>query len=814
MKTIEHDTQLKLSYGNSRKSMTWMTVEIPWSGLLAKLEEPTRGTETIAQYLSLSKGQQDDLKDIGGFVGGTLNGPRRKANAVIDRCLVTLDFDTIKPFGADAVIDKAASMGFGYCVYSTRKHRPQAPRLRIVYPLSRPVSTDEYDAISRRLAAIIGIEMADPTTFEPSRLMYWPSCCSDSEYLFRYGDMPPVDADFILGTYANWHDWSERPQVPGAPVQYQKLAMKQGDPKTKPGMVGEFCKVYDVPEAMAKFLPGIYEQTDADPNRYTYLGGSTTGGAIIYDNGNFLYSHHSTDPCSGKLVNAFDIVRLHRFGDEDDKAPPDTPFNRLPSYNKMIELAANDPEVIINMTRERREEAEKEFIDVPARDPEEDDGNPPEDENPDAWAVKVRRKKNGDAESLIDNVLLILENDPLIKDRFALNKFSSRGELFDAVPWDEHNKTRRMWSDTDSNGVYWFMEKKYGLTGRGAIDAGLDLHAARHAFNEVQDYLNGLIWDGTPRLNTLFSDYLGAENTPYTQAVCRKIFVAAVARAMNPGCKFDNMVILCGPQGIGKSTLIKKMAREEKWFTDDIKTFEGKETSELIQGIWLVEIAELDAFRRTEVSRIKQFLSLSVDRYRAAYAHYAKEFPRCCVFFGTSNKSDFLQDMTGNRRFWPVDVGIFPHKNVFTDLAPETIDQVWAEAKAMWMIGEPLYLTGDVAEAAQKVQEAHRDASSQEGMIMEFVSRKVPEDWQRYTLEERRGFWLGNNRDPKLKLVDRDRIAAIEIWCELYNRAPGDLKRSDAREINDILLNIPEYVRSETPLRFGPYNVQRGYKRV
>ena len=135
------------------------------------------------------------------------------------------------------------------------------------------------------------------------------------------------------------------------------------------------------------------------------------------------------------------------------------------------------------------------------------------------------------------------------------------------------------------------------------------------------------------------------------------------------------------------------------YFNDSIRTFEGKEASELLQGVWLVEVAELDAFRRTDVARIKQFLSLRADRYRAAYGRNVKELPRCCVFFGTCNQMDFLQDTTGNRRFWPVDVGEQPHsKTVWDDLTPEVIDQIWAEAKARWQMGEATYLTGEATQ--------------------------------------------------------------------------------------------------------------------
>ena len=340
---LVHDRQLNISVGTSRKDTSWKPQTITIGDLWDRLKSPARGVETLTQYLALKKAQQDDLKDVGGFVAGTLNGGHRKAGAVTGRDMVTLDFDTIPPYGTDGILQAVEDMGCGFCVYSTRKHMPTAPRLRILIPLDRTVTADEYEPIARHIAAQIGIHMADPTTFQPSRLMYWPSCSADGEYIFKYKDAPLIMADQILATYTDWHDFTSWPQVPGA-VSYQKLAMKQGDPDTKPGVVGAFNRAYgDVFNVMDKLLPGIYEPVDNDPNRFTYLGGSTTGGAVIYDNGKFLFSHHATDPCSGRLVNAFDLVRLHKFGDKDDAALDGTPNNRLPSYKAMCEFAVADP---------------------------------------------------------------------------------------------------------------------------------------------------------------------------------------------------------------------------------------------------------------------------------------------------------------------------------------------------------------------------------------------------------------------------------------------------------------------------------------
>ena len=781
---MTYDRPIIISAGKSRKDINWQRQTLTVSELYDRLKTPARGVEALSEYTKMKKAQQDDLKDVGGFVAGALAGGRRKANAVTGRDVITLDFDNVPGWQTDAVLATLDGLKCNYCVYSTRKHAPNAPRLRVLIPTDRTMTPDEYEPCARRMADYIGISMADPTTFEVSRLMYWPSCCSDSEFVFRTADEPFASVDSLLASYKDWHDISEWPQVPGS-FSYQKLAVKQGDPEAKPGIVGAFCRTYDIYRAIDELLPGIYEAVDNEKDRYTYLGGSTTGGAIVYDNGKFLFSHHATDPCSGRLVNSFDMVRLHRFGDADDVSDASTPANRLPSYKRMLEYANSLDDVAVLLMQERYDSAIADFEGVGA-DNADDPGN---------WMLKLQREpQTGRIKGSIDNVRIILENDPLLKGRFALNRFAGRGEVLEKLPWDvakgEHR--RRMWSDTDSNGLYWYMEKQYAITGRGNIDAALDIHAATHAFNEVQDYIEGLTWDGTPRLDTLFIDYLGAEDSLYNRTVCRKAFVAAVARAMLPGCKYDNMLILCGPQGIGKSTLLDKMSLG--FFNDSIRTFEGKEASELLQGVWLVEIAELDAFRRSDVTCIKQFLSLRADRYRAAYGRHVKDLPRCCVFFGTCNQVDFLQDTTGNRRFWPVDVGIVPHdKTVFNDLTDDVIRQVWAEAKVRWQMGESLYLTGEVEALARDKQEEHREASVQEGLILEFIERPVPDDWVKWDIDQRRAFWSGlaKGGEESYTMVERDKVCAAEVWCELYYKPISDMRKSDAREINAVLERLP-----------------------
>lgn len=794
---MQNDRKITITVGSSRKSADWQPQTLLLSEFWERLRIPARSTETIAEYLALSKGQQDNLKDVGGYVAGTLSGTRRKANAVMGRDILTLDLDNIPNGGTDDVARRVSGLGCGYCIYSTRKHRPDSPRLRVLLPLDRTCTADEYEPCARRMAAMVGLELVDPSTFEASRLMYWPSCCADSQYIYYVEDKPFLSVDGLLATYTDWKDVTSWPTPPGG-VTPARLAAKQGDPETKNGVVGAFCRVYNILSAMDKYLPGIYAPVDGYSGRYTFTGGSTTGGAVLYDNDKFLYSHHATDPCGGKLVNAFDMVRLHRFGDLDDNAEPGTPTNRLPSYAAMCEAANQDPQVYGLLMQERWGEATEGFTASPQS----------EELSDTSWMQKLKiHSKSGVPLSTIDNIWIILEHDPRLAGKFALNAFAGRGEVLGQLPWAE-SPNRRLWEDNDNAGLYWYLEKYYQITGPGKIDGALSLHSRKHAFNEITSYLQGLIWDGIPRLDSLFIDYLGAEDNAYIRAVTRKAFTAAVARAMQPGIKFDQMTILSGPQGIGKSTLLDKMSKG--WFTDSIRTFEGKEASELLQGTWLVEVAELDAFRKTDVSRIKQFISQRVDRFRAAYGRHVKEMPRCCVFFGTTNSTEYLQDRTGNRRFWPVDVGIQkPIKSVWDDL-PKELDQLWAEAIVRWRLGEPLYLAEGLAAAAAIQQEEHRETGTKEGLIRDWLEKPIPADWNKWPLDRRRIFWNGGAAG-EIHLVPRERVCALEVWCELFEGNKKDIQYSDAREINSVIATAPGWKRKGSALKFGYCGAQKGF---
>ncbi|SEO11806.1 virulence-associated E family protein [Paenibacillus sp. OK076] len=797
---MQFDRQLTISSAGTRHSTNWQTQTAYWSEIVERLRTAVRGAETLAEYLQLPKSKQDDLKDVGGFVGGSLSGGRRKANAVIGRDLVTLDLDNIPAGGTADILRRLDSLGCGYAVYSTRKHEENRPRLRVVAPLDKMATADEYEPIARKLGEIIGIGLCDPTTFEASRLMYWPSCSADSQYVFTFGDKPFLSVDGLLAMYPDWRNVASWPQVPGTGQTHVRLAAKQGDPTEKQGMVGAFCKVYDVPAAIEAFLPGVYLNTDDGSGRLTYVGGSTTGGAIVYDDGQFLFSHHATDPTGGRLVNSFDLVRLHKFGDQDDEAKPGTPTNKLPSYTSMMDFAMRQEPVAGLLMQERHQKATAAFADSPVL--------PAEPEDMD-WMRRLEFNSNGVYLKTVDNVLIVLEYDPALKDKIAFDEFANRGLVLGPLPWDAREE-RRPWASSDDAGIYHYIEKVYGIAVDAKINNALTLITHKKRFNDVRRYLEGLTWDGVQRLDTLFTDYLGAEDSLYTRTVSRKSFTAAVARAMEPGVKWDYMPILAGPQGLGKSTFLRFMGKD--WYSDSLTTFEGKDAMELIQGIWLNEVGELTGMSKSESNAVKQFLSRTEDIYREAYGKRTMPYPRRCVFFGTTNDSEFLRDRTGNRRFWPIDVGVLrPTKSVFQDLKGE-VDQIYAEAYVRWQLNEPLYLSGDIEEWAKERQEAHRESNAKEGIIQAFVDRPVPEDWLKRDLPTRRMYWSGEFGKPQEgEGGPRDRICAAEVWCECFNSDIKFMKQADTREINGILSCIPGW--EEYRGRFGPYETQRGYRR-
>jgi predicted P-loop ATPase len=286
---------------------------------------------------------------------------------------------------------------------------------------------------------------------------------------------------------------------------------------------------------------------------------------------------------------------------------------------------------------------------------------------------------------------------------------------------------------------------------------------------------------------------------------------------MKPGCKFDSVLTLVGRQGIGKSTLLSRLGGS--WYNENVTLFNiSKDTADMLQGSWIIELGELVGFRKAEVESVKNFISRTEDRYRKAYGRNTDIFPRQCVFFGTTNEPVFLRDPTGNRRWWPVETGVnLPCRDIFSELTPNEVAQIWAEAKEIYEAGEALYLERDVYDAAQKVQSQFSEYNEKAGMIEKYLELDIPENWEQMSLYERREYLVAKPNDTRYRdaeTVRRDKVCIPEIWCELFCGDLKSLRKMDSNEIANCLRQIDGWMENKNPMRFGGYGRQKGFYRV
>lgn len=790
---LEYDGNLSIAIGLNVSSKIWKNTKITWSNLVQKLATPVVTAETYKRFINATKEEQGKIKDVGGFVGGFLTNGRRDKTNVLYRQLITLDIDfSHENFWWDFTM----LFGCAAVIHSTHKSCPEKPRHRLIIPLDREVSQEEYQAIARKVAGDLNIDLFDQSTFDVNRLMFWPSVSSDMEYYFEFQDGPFLEADYILGLYNDWHDTSEWPTATDSTDVIMQAIKKQEDPENKKGIIGVFCRTYTIQEAIETFLSDVY--TPAGEGRYTYISGSTAAGLIVYDD-KFAYSHHGTDPAGGRLCNAFDLVRIHKFGHLDTGKEKEDKDKK--SFKAMEEFASKDANTKKHIAEEKFAEAKFEFAEeAKAEVPEEYDTS---------WTQELDANTKGEYENSANNLNIIIEHDQFLKDVFKLNIFDNKRYVTRSLPWRKVDTVEPL-RDVDYSGVRNYIECVYGIVSSQKVDDALALEFEKKKFHPIREYICAQKWDGIPRVNTLLIDYFGADDNAYTRAAIRKMLVAAVARVFEPGVKFDTALILVGDQGTYKSTFVKKLGMD--WFSDTFTTVQGKESFEQIQGAWLVEMAELSGLKKAEVESIKHYISKREDMFRPAYGRTVETYKRQCVFFGTTNNKDFLRDPTGNRRFMPIDVRPeYATKSVVGDLTQDEVDQIWAEAYQLYLAKEPLYLVGEEDIIAKIEQHKHSEMDERKGIIEEYLNTKFPEDWDKMDLYDRRR-WLD---DPLSKngTIQKDFVCVAEVWCECLGKEKNDMSRYNTRDINEILRSLPEWEAITSTKNFSLYGKQKYYKR-
>lgn len=776
---------LPIAYGNSCQAKLWSNKTITWDALCEKLKTTIRTTDTVEEYPKMKKADKEAAKDKGGFVGGKLRDNRRKIETVACRSMLTLDVDH-----AEVGFIEKFTEGCSYAavLYTTHGHTPEAPRVRILLPLTADISADKYAALARFFADEWGIDQFDECSYKPNQLMYWPTTPSNGEYICRTVEGDWLDADAYLEKHPDWKDCSLLPTSSRESTVRESAKKPQEDPLTKPGTVGVFCRAYGISAAIEKFLSDVYTPSVVE-GRFDYIPGEGCAGVVIYDD-KFAYSHHATDPACGKLVNAFDLVRIHRFGNDDGKK----------SFADMCEFAMQDDAVKLLAMEEKLAQAETDFA-ITDTD----------------WMTRLHyQPRTGILENSVYNLNLILNNDPDFAN-FAFNELANRIQITGPLPW-ERPEGNMFWRDADTAQLKSIIDIRYLPFSSRNHDVAFTKAADDRHFHPVRDYLNSLPeWDGIERVEDLFIRYLQADDTPYVRAVTRKTFAAAVARVYVPGIKFDCVPVLDGDQGIGKSTIVKDLVTSEYYSeTLSLTDMDDKSGAEKLQGFWAVEIGELAGMKKADIEKVKAFLSTCDDKYRPSYGKVVESHPRQCIIIATVNgERGYLRDITGNRRFWIIKLHQKKQKKTW-DFTPEYRAQFWAEAKEIWKSGEKLYLEGDLLEAAEEAQQSAMEVDERLGMVEEYLNAMLPDDWAEMDLFQRRNFLQGSEFGmPEHKGVHRrTEVSNAEIWCECYGKSLQELKPTDSYSIAALMAQLPNWERTTSIKRQPIYGRQRLYKKT
>ncbi|RGH48735.1 hypothetical protein DW894_07385 [Ruminococcus sp. AM41-10BH] len=396
--------------------------------------------------------------------------------------------------------------------------------------------------------------------------------------------------------------------------------------------------------------------------------------------------------------------------------------------------------------------------------------------------------KDGNIKSVkqfVHNFEIVMDKDDRFAGKIRFNEFAQQLYLCGNVPWEKEDNCRA-WSSHDDSALFSLIQADYGLKSRQDFADALKNVSMRNKFHPVRELLDSLTWDGKEHIRSLLPEYLGAEDSDYTYQVMRLWMLGAVSRVYKPGSKFDYTIILQGSQGIGKSTFLKLMALDDSWFNDSLDSLDSDKAVQSLTGSWIIELAELKSLARTAggVESVKRFLTATQDKYRIPYERRADTFYRQCVFAGTTNKDDFLQDETGNRRFLIVQTGVKkPSKSLFVPEIMDTIKQAWAEAVHIWKNEKPqLILPEAYMQEAKELQEANMADDGKRGIIQEYLEGKT-------------------------------QVCAREIWEKALGENVSP-RKYQITEINDIIAKVPGWKKLKSPRNFEGYGKQRGFQKT
>lgn len=766
-----------ISIGSSRHVTRLSKLTLSWDELIKKLAEPIVTIESFAEYEKYDKNKKLSIKDKGWFIGGVLQKSTRRSSSISFRSLLTIDIEKCKTDIYKKIDRLLNTYGFCGCVHSTHSHSKNNPHLRLIFPFEKgyePTTNDEYEYICRKVSNMLGIEYVDKTTFQATRVMFWPSRSRDGDWVFKTWDGLFLQKDMFLR--GDWTDMSKWPRHPLEKDLNKVVGKKQKDPTTKTGPIGAFCRAYSLDRLFSEILIDeennpIYEESDVE-DRYTYMPGSTSCGAVIYDT-HFLYSWHGSDPASERLSNAFDLVRLHMFDG---------------SETKTLKYIAALPDVRAELSKEDFKEETQ------------------------PWHRELARDKNGNVYKTYKNFELILSKEFNIK----FNEFDKKIYIDNKTKWFKSDK-KGLLQNIDITMLHRHFQTTYNIhTTKQFIEDSISVVANLNTVHPIKNYLENLKWDGVCRVDALLTNSFGCPSDNYHKDIIRKFMLAAISRIYESPVKFDHVLTLVGKTGFGKSSFLKILFKKD-YFSDSLSLIEmrDKTGAEKLPGKWCIELAEIAGMYRADNETVKSFLSRETDYYRPPYARVLEDMDRQCVIAASTNEEEtgFLKDLTGNRRWWPAIV----KRRVDQKQLNTIVDQLWAEAMSIYNNGsEELYLTDfESINESIRIQNSLIAVDDNVDYVRNYVEMPVPEDWYDKELHSRIAYikgYMSGQADTK-EYKPREFITIPEIWGELFKKELEDKKQADSRNIRAMLLSL-NYERVDNKMIETPWGRQKAYKKI